>query len=158
MRRPAKRGLAAQGGCPKGDPGPDFGPDSGYSPQLASVANQTIIGGADVPFSGPSNLGSNISHTGGATTSTVGSSGRYRLFWAASNTVGVGSALAVAVNGTVAAGTTIPVLTATGHLSGEAIVQLAAGDAITVRNNSAVPMTLALSTSVGASLTIQRIA
>lgn len=142
---------------PKGDPGADFGADSGSSAQLASVLNATVLGGADVPFSGPNNLGANLAHTNGTTTFKIGSSGRYRIGWGVSHTVGVGAAFAIALNGTVNAATNVSVLTATGNLSGESVLTLSSGDVVTLRNNSAVPVTTTLSPGVGASLTLQRI-
>jgi hypothetical protein len=65
--------------------------------------------------------------------------------------------MGVAVNGTVDASTPVPVLTATGYIGGRTILTLAAGDVITVRNNSAVAVTLALAPSVGAQLSIKRL-
>ena len=63
--------------------------------------------------------------------------------------------LAIALNGTPDASTNVPVLTATGETVGDSILFLAAGDVITLRNNSAVPLTTSSSPSVGASLTVQ---
>jgi hypothetical protein len=68
-----------------------------------------------------------------------------------------GSQLAVAVNGTVDASTPITALGVPGNLSGTALLPLAAGDVLTLRNNSAVPMTLALSPSVGARISIEKL-
>jgi hypothetical protein len=42
-------------------------------------------------------------------------------------------------------------------MSGRTILQLAAGDVITIRNNSAVAMTLALSPSAGAQMIVKRL-
>jgi hypothetical protein len=72
-------------------------------------------------------------------------------------TAGIGSALAIAVNGTVDASTPIPALVATGHISNKAILTLAAGDVITLRNNSAIPLTLALAPSLSASIVVEKL-
>jgi hypothetical protein len=72
-------------------------------------------------------------------------------------TAGIGSELAIAVNGTVDASTTIPILTSTGQVSNKAILALAAGDVITLRNNSAIPLTLALAPSLGASIVVEKL-
>ncbi len=110
-----------------------------------------------MPFSGPSNLGANIGHTSGTTTFSVASVGRYRVGWAVNYTVGVGAAFALAVNGLAEPGTQVDVLTATGHVGGEAVLTLAAGDVLTLRDNSATPVTTDVAPGVGASLVIQRI-
>jgi hypothetical protein len=72
-------------------------------------------------------------------------------------TAGIGSALAIAVNGTIDASTTIPVLTSTGQVSNKAILTLAAGDVITLRNNSLIALTLQLAPSLGASIVVEKL-
>jgi BclA C-terminal domain len=140
-----------------GTPGPGFGPDSGSAYELATIADATIVGGADISFSGSNDFGANLHHTNGTTTFTVSTAGRYEISWVVNHTVGVGSAIAIAVNGTVVPVTNHNTLTAVGSEPGEATLSLAGGAVLTVRNNSAVPMTLDLAPGVGAVLTIQRI-
>jgi hypothetical protein len=127
-----------------------------YGFELATIADSTVVGGADVCFSnnGPILSGT---HTPGTTTFTVWASGTYMISYDISITSGVGSQIAVAVNGTVDASTPITALTSTGHISGTAILNLAAGDVITLRNNSATPLTLTLAPGVGAQMTIVQI-
>ncbi len=146
--------AGAQG--PAGDPSA-LGDDSGSSIELATVVDATVVGGADVPFSGPSDLGSGVAHTAGTTTFTVASAGRYRVTATANITAGVGAAFAVAVNGTVDASTNVDFLVATGQTTTDGILTLAAGDVLTLRDNSAVPFTMALAPGVGATLVIQRL-
>ncbi|MFH5181805.1 hypothetical protein ACHHV8_03755 [Paenibacillus sp. TAB 01] len=84
--------------------------------------------------------------------------GTYQISYGVSITAGVGAAIAIAVNGTVDASTTIPILIATGETTGNAMLTLAAGDVLTLRNDSAVPLTLSLAPSVGAQLDIIQLA
>ncbi len=128
----------------------------GFAFELATLADATVVGGGDVPFSnnGPLN---GITHTPGTTTITVSSAGVYEINYGISITAGVGSQIAIAVNGTVNASTPISALVATGSLFGVAILTLAAGDVITLRNNSAVALTLTLAPGVGAQLTIKKL-
>jgi collagen type I alpha len=126
----------------EGPPGPGFGPDSGSAYELATIADATVAGGSDISFSGSPNLGANLAHTNGTTVFTIGSTGRYVISWVVDHAAGIGSALAIAVNGTVDATTNHNVNMAVGNGAGEATLSLTAGDVLTIRNNSAVPMTL----------------
>jgi len=124
--------------------------------QLATIANATVVGGADVPLSNNGPL-LGVTHTAGTTTMTVPSAGTYRVTYSAAITAGIGAALSVAVNGTVNASTNKPFLVAVGENTGVVLLQLSAGDVLTLRNNSAVPLTLALTPGVGAQVTIERL-
>jgi hypothetical protein len=128
----------------------------GYVYELATVADATVAGGADVLFSNNGPL-TNISHTAGTTTITVTNSAVYQINYIISITAGVGSEIAIAVNGTVDASTPVSALIAIGEISGSAMLTLAAGDVITLRNNSATPLTLDLAPAVGAQLTIMEL-
>lgn len=128
----------------------------GYVFQLATIADATVVGGADVPFSNNGPL-SNVSHTAGTTTAVISIAGTYELSYSVSITAGIGSQIAVAVNSTVNASTEINTLVATGNISGKAILSLAAGDVLTLRNNSAVAMTMNLAPGVGAQMTIKKL-
>ena len=125
----------------------------GYVYELATVIDATVAGGADVPFSN-NGLLQDVTHTAGTTTTTITIPGVYQINFTVSITAGVGSELAIAVNGTVDPSTVISALVATGEISGSFLLSLAAGDVITLRNNSAVPITMTLAPAVGASLTI----
>lgn len=129
----------------------------GYVYELATIADATVVGGADVPFSNNGPL-YGITHTaGGTTTIIIPITGIYKVDYSVSITAGIGSAIAVAVNGTVDASTNINCLVATGHISGTAILYLAAGDVLTLRNNSAIPLTTNLAPSIGAQFTVTKL-
>jgi hypothetical protein len=126
----------------------------GYVYQLATLADATVVGGADIPFSntGPAN---NVTHVPGTTTIVISNTGQYEVNYQVSITAGIGSALAIAVNGVVDASTVVNTLVATGIVSGKAIITLNAGDVITLRNNSLVALTLGLAPAVSGQLTIR---
>lgn len=128
----------------------------GYVYEFATIADATVVGGADVPFSNNGPL-YGISHTAGTTTFTVPEAGSYKVDYSISITSGNGSAIAVAVNGTVDASTNITCLVGTGHISGTAILTLAAGDVLTLRNNSATPLTLNLAPAIGAQFNMTKL-
>ncbi|MFN7932800.1 MAG: hypothetical protein U0R19_05700 [Bryobacteraceae bacterium] len=122
---------------------------------LATIASATVVGGTDVPFSNNGAL-SGVSHSAGGTTVTVPTAGVYEVSYSISITAGIGSAIAIAVNGSVDSSSSVPALVAVGNISGQVMLTLAAGDVITMRNNSAVPMTQTLAPSVGAQLTVKK--
>jgi hypothetical protein len=127
-----------------------------YVFELATLADATVVGGADVPFSNNGPM-LNTNHTASMTTISVTEAGVYKIDYGVNMTAGVGSAISIAINGTVDASTNISALVATGHISGSAMLTLVAGDVITLRNNSATPMTLTLAPSLGSYLTITKI-
>ncbi len=126
----------------------------GYVYELATIADATVVGGADVPFSNNGPL-VGITHTPGTTPITVATAGAYEIDYSISITAGVGSQVALAVNGTVDASTPITALVATGQIGGTAILVLAAGDVVTLRNNSATPLVMTLAPGVGAQMTFK---
>ena len=138
---------------PTGPTGASTTPVYAYVYELATIADATVVGGADIPFS---NLGPalSITHTPGTTTITIPSTGAYQINFGVSITAGIGSSIAVAVNGTVNPSTNTAFLVAVGEIFGSCILDLNAGDIITLRNNSAIPLTMNLAPSVGASIAI----
>ena len=117
---------------------------------------QVVAGGADVilSFNGPLN---GITHTGGTTPVTVPNAGTYKVEYSVSITAGIGAQMAIAVNGTVDLSTALDILVATGNVSGTALLTLAGGDVLTIRNNGAVPFTTTSSPGVGVQLTVTQL-
>jgi len=128
--------------------------DFGYVYELATIADATVVGGADFVLSNNGPL-SGITHTPGTTTITVATAGIYEVTYSTSITAGIGAALAVAVNGAVDASTNINVLAAVGGIEGKALLTLAAGDVVTLRNNSAIPLVVTLAPGVGTRLILK---
>ncbi|MPN21222.1 hypothetical protein SDC9_168601 [bioreactor metagenome] len=112
-----------------------------------------VAGGADVLFSNNGPL-SGVTHTAGTAAVTVPVAGSYQISYSVSLTVGVGAAIAITVNATVDASTNVTILVGTGVISGTAILTLAAGDTLTLRNNSAIPITTDAAPGVGVQLDI----
>jgi len=112
-----------------------------------------VAGGTNVIFTNNGPL-SGVLHTAGTESVVVPTSGIYRIGYTVNYTAGVGAALAIAVNATVDSSTNRDLLLATGSISGENLLPLTAGDVITLRNNSAIPITLDSAPGVGASLVL----
>ncbi|OCN02582.1 hypothetical protein A7X67_05520 [Clostridium sp. W14A] len=76
------------------------------------------------------------------------STGTYQIDYYINITAGTGASLSIAVNGTPDASTTIDLLVGTGVVSGTAMLTLAGGDVLTLRNSSgATAFTLGTSVS-----------
>ncbi|XOQ44824.1 MAG: hypothetical protein ACFWTN_10330 [Clostridium sp.] len=149
---------------PTGDIGPtgptgDTGPTGPTGPGVTTygyVYTQgavTVLAGGDISFSNSGTL-SGVSHTPGTTAVVVMVSGMYQINYSVNiATTGVNAAIAIAVNGVVEASTDVLSVTGTGVISGTAILPLTAGDSVTLRNDSLVPMDLA-ATGNGAQLNL----
>ncbi|WP_298846592.1 BclA C-terminal domain-containing protein [Clostridium sp.] len=96
-----------------------------------------------------------MTHAPGATTVTVAAAGNYQIYYSINITVGLSAQIAIAVNGTVNASTPVAALVSIGEVSGDAILTIAAGSVLTLRNNSAVSITTA--TAIGSQFTIIRV-
>jgi hypothetical protein len=113
----------------------------------------TVLAGGDISFSNSGTL-SGVSHTPGTTAVVVMVSGMYQINYSVNiATTGVNAAIAIAVNGVVEASTDVLSVAGTGVISGTAILPLTAGDSVTLRNDSLVPMDLA-ATGNGAQLNL----
>ncbi|WP_338011895.1 BclA C-terminal domain-containing protein [Desulforamulus ferrireducens] len=125
----------------------------GSATQLATLADQTILAGADIPFSDNGPL-FNIAHTAGTTTFTVTNAGTYQIDYIVNITAGLNASIVLTVGGVEVPGSQVDALVATGQLTGSVILTLAAGDVITLRNNSVISLTMPLAPSTGAQITI----
>jgi hypothetical protein len=87
----------------------------------------------------------------------VASAGVYLIHYSVTTLINVGSAIAIAVNGSVQASTNIVVFATIGQLAGYAMLQLNANDVVTLRNNSAIAISLSLAPNVSAQLDLVRL-
>lgn len=123
---------------------------------LANINDATVNGGADVPFTNNGPL-VNIIHPEGSTGITVTTEGTYLIDYTISITSGMGSVIAIVVNGVVDGSTVTEVLVGTGQVTGQAILPLVANEVVSLRNNSMVPFTLNMAPGIGAQLSITRL-
>ena len=124
--------------------------------ELGTVLDATVLPGEDVLFSNNGPL-TGITHTLGTSTITVNNTGAYEINYSMNIIAGIGSEIAIAVNGIVDASTPVSVIVNAGSISGTAILSLVAGDVITLRNNSVVPLTMTLAPTVGAQLIVMNL-
>lgn len=127
----------------------------GYIYSLSATA-VTVAPNNDIVFTNNGPLDC-ITHTPNTAQIFIRKSGVYQVFYSVNTTVGVGGSISLAVNGTVDPATTIPIQIAASNTAGKAILNLRAGDILTLRNSSTVAITLAIAPAVGAQLTLERI-
>jgi hypothetical protein len=146
---------------PSGPPGPP-GPSGssgkgiesfGYVYNISTLADAIIIGGGAIRFSNNGPL-QEIIHVPGTQSITITKTGIYQIDYTVFVTAGVGSCIALAINGTINHSTNIRSLVAIGELSGTATLNLKEGDVITLINNSIIALTLALTPAISAQLNI----
>ncbi|SHI79372.1 BclA C-terminal domain-containing protein, partial [Desulfosporosinus lacus] len=127
----------------------------GYVYDLSAVA-QAVLPGTDVIFSSNGPL-VNETHIAGTAPVTVLLAGDYQIDYSVSITLGLGSEIAIEVNGVVDPSTVVGALVGAGQVTGQAILTLAAGDVITLTNTSGIGLTLAAAPEVGAQMTINKL-
>ncbi len=140
--------------CPAGS---SATPAFAYVYDRVNLSNAIIGGGADVPFSDNGPL-SGVTHTAGTTSLTVSNAGTFKIDYRLNLlSAGAVSRIAIAVNGSVDASTIITALAPTGPVAGSAILSLVAGDVLTLRNDSAVPLLVDLSPGVSAQMVVTQV-
>ncbi|KPU44151.1 collagen triple helix repeat (20 copies) [Oxobacter pfennigii] len=156
MGPPGGRGPKGE----RGERGPTGAPGSkilayGYIYNLTPITHAAIEGNGDIPLNGNGPL-MGVSHIEGDTIVNIHSSGSYQIHYCVNADVGFGTSLALTVNGTVVPSTRIPMGFTCAW--GIAILNLMAGDAITLRNDSSSSMVLASEPNVSAQLNLIQIA
>ena len=122
----------------------------------AEPIGQFVPGGADFNLSN-NGLLSGITHTAFTSTITVSTTGTYEVNFTVNTNAGSGAAVAIAVNGTVDPSTVIPVQTNNSEVYGTSLLNLTAGDVLTLRNNSGTPIIAAGLPYTGASIVVKLI-
>jgi hypothetical protein len=126
----------------------------GYVYSLTATA-VTLLTNTDVLYTNNGPL-DDITHTPNTAQIFIRKSGVYQIFYNVNLTAAVAGLISIAVNGSVDPSTTIPAIAA-GETSGKALLNLRAGDFITLRNSSAVTLTLAVAPAIGSQLVLERL-
>ncbi|MGG4497180.1 BclA C-terminal domain-containing protein [Brevibacillus reuszeri] len=113
-----------------------------------------MIGGADIPFSSNDTL-NGATHLPGTAAIIVSDSGDYQIDYSINYTNAmIGGTVSITINGVPEASKSI--VTPMGEVTGTAILNLNAGDVITLRNTFFAPLTLALAPTKGAKMDITK--
>ncbi|WP_429795449.1 BclA C-terminal domain-containing protein [Brevibacillus choshinensis] len=121
---------------------------------LATPGDATILGGADIPFSSNETL-NGATHLPGTATIIVSDSGDYQIDYSINYTNAmIGGMVSVTINGAPEAST--PIVLPMGEVTGTTLLNLTAGDVITLRNTFPAPLSLALAPTKGARMDITK--
>lgn len=116
----------------------------------------TVLSNSDVLFTNNGPI-EDVTHTPNSSQVFIRKSGVYQIYYGVNATAGAGASISLAVNGVIDPSTTLPISTTPSETSGKVLIRLRAGDFLTLRNSSTVPLTLAIAPFVGAQLTLERI-
>lgn len=116
--------------------------------------DNVVAGGANVPV--PSNIASSITRTNN-TTIRFFNGGVYLINYSVAVTAGDGANIALVINGALEPASERPVTGTPSQASGSIILTLAANSTISIRNNSAIPMTLETLPRIATHVTITKL-
>lgn len=134
-----------------------LGASTGFAANTAGSIIAVVLGGTAIPLPNAQNLGANVTVNGANTTFTVGTTGRYKISYAINLTAALLVDSRVTVNGAPVTALTVNPAISLSRLSAEAVVNLAAGDALQLQLFGLLGAATLLSGGQGAELTIQRV-
>lgn len=134
-----------------------LGDATGFAANTSGSVIAVVLGGTNVPLPNAQNLGSNVTVNGGNDVFTVTQAGRYRIAYRANLTAGLLLSTRVTVNGGAVPALTINPILSLSQFAAEAVVNLAAGDQLSLQFFGLLGAATLLGGSQGAGLTIQRV-
>ncbi|QCT01697.1 triple helix repeat-containing collagen [Paenibacillus algicola] len=148
-------GPAGSQGLPGAD-GMDYGPYTGFAANTSGYVMAVVMNGTDIPLPDAQNMGSYISSSR-TTTFIVNEAGRYKLSYSINLTEPLLVSTRINVSGVQVRASTIEPINPQSQFSASVIVNLSAGDTVSLQMygiNRAINL---LPASQGASLMIERI-
>jgi|GEM_PF-1143754 len=134
-----------------------FGSSTSFASNTTGSVIAVVLGGTDVPLPSNQSLGSNITVNGANTVFTVGQTGRYRISYGVNTTAALLVSSRLMINGAPSAVGTIAPVASVSRLAAEVIINLTAGDNISLQLFGLLGVVTLLPGSQGAALVIQRI-
>lgn len=134
-----------------------LGRGTGFAANTSGTLISVLLGGTSIPLPDVKNLGADITANAANTIFTVNAAGRYRLAYSVRLTAALLVSSRLTINGAQLDGSVLTPLLALSSLSAEVVVNLAAGDQISVQLFGLLGVATLLSNSQGAALTIQRV-
>ena len=140
-----------------GPTGPNVTATSAYAANTGGTVITVILAGTLVPLPNAQLLSPDITVNGANTVFTVNTAGRYRLSYDINTTVALASGARLLINGAANTASTVAPLVSLSHFANEILLDLNAGDTVSLQMFGIASVATLLPGSAGASLTILRL-
>lgn len=142
---------------PTGPTGPNVTATSAYAANTGGTVITVILAGTLVPLPNAQLLSPDITVNGANTVFTVNTAGRYRLSYDINTTVALASGTRLLINGAANTASTVAPLVSLSHFANEILLDLNAGDTVSLQMFGIASVATLLPGSAGASLTMLRL-
>ena len=142
---------------PTGPTGPNVTATSAFAANTSGSAVPVIVGGTLVALPDSQLLSPDITANGASTVFTVNTAGRYQLSYDINTTLALASGTRLLINGAPNIASTVAPLVSLSHFSNEILLDLNAGDTVSLQMFGIASTATLLPGSAGASLTLLRL-
>ena len=142
---------------PTGATGPNVTATSAFAANTSGTVLAVVVGGTLVPLPDSQLLSPDITVNAGNTVFTVSSAGRYQLSYNVNTTASLASGPRLLINGTPNTASTVAPIVSLSHFSNEILLNLNAGDTISLQMFGIASAATLLPGSAGATLSITRL-
>lgn len=130
---------------------------SAFAANTSGSVLSVILAGTLVPLPDSQLLSPDITANAGSTVFTVQTAGRYQLSYDINTTVALASGTRLLINGVANTASTVAPLVSLSHFSNEILLDLNAGDTVSLQMFGIASVATLLPGSAGASLSITRL-
>ena len=142
---------------PTGATGPNVTATSAFAANTSGTVLAVVVGGTLVPLPDSQLLSPDITVNAGNTVFTVSNAGRYQLSYNVNTTASLASGTRLLINGTPNTASTVAPVVSLSHFSNEILLNLSAGDTISLQMFGIASAATLLPGSAGATLSITRL-
>ena len=142
---------------PTGPTGPNVTATSAFAANTSGSVISVILGGTPVPLPDSQFLSPDITVNGANTVFTVNAAGLYQLSYNVNTTAALASGTRLLINGVANTASTVAPVVSLSHFSNEILVNLNAGDTVSLQMFGVVSTATLLPGSAGATLSITRL-
>ena len=140
-----------------GPTGPNVTATSAFAANTSGTVITVILAGTLVPLPNSQLLSPDITVNGANTVFTVNTAGRYQLSYDINTTVALASGTRLLINGVANTASTVAPLVSLSHFANEILLDLNAGDTVSLQMFGIASVATLLPGSAGASLTLIRL-
>ena len=142
---------------PTGPTGPNITATSAFAANTSGTALTVLVGGTLVPLPDGQLLSPDITVNGANTVFTVTNAGRYQISYNVNTTASLASGTRLLINGAANTASTVAPAVSLSHFSNEILLNLNAGDTVSLQMFGIASVATLLPGSAGAALSITRL-